>query len=135
MIIKEDYKRTKELWRNKTVARIKARSKSDEFRASKYDNFIDTTSFYQIVVRSKDTFTSFKLFEIYKDQIYVVNGLQKNGIWCTHCWLVNKTDAKIQNNQLVATDKKVINLLHALGSMPQKISDNIFKASDGGLKI
>lgn len=87
--------------------------------------------FYRIVVRPKEEFVSFRNQDVGdKGHLERVAGHRSSGSWATHAWLVSKKDARIQGNTLVSDDSDVNELLDTLGSKPEHVKADIFKAKD-----
>ena len=85
--------------------------------------------FFHIEVRPARDFVSFRVQDIGKPGgVERLAGRRANGSWDTQKWLIEKTDAHIENGQLVADSVEVEKLLASLGSIPVHVAGDRFKA-------
>ena len=86
-------------------------------------------NFYRINIRPASGFVLFRNHDVgKKGHLERIAGKRKNNNWDTQCWLVNKKDAKVENNTLIGKTKAVKDLINTLGSKPKLIRGDIFKA-------
>ena len=87
--------------------------------------------FYRIEVRSKDDFVTFRYQDVGdKGHLLRLAGKRGSGSWDTVAWLIGKTDAHIEGEALIADTEDAKHLLETLGSKPELIKGDIFKAKD-----
>src|SRR5262245_19320999 len=87
--------------------------------------------FYRIEVRPKEEFVTFRNQDIGEaGGIERVAGKRQSGSWDTATWLVSKDMAHVENGRLVADHPDARNLFDELGSTPQHVKGDIFKAKD-----
>ena len=87
--------------------------------------------FYHIEVRPKDEFVTFRNQDVgERGSIERVSGKRESGSWDTATWLVSKGMAHIENGRLVADHPDARKLFDELGSTPQHVKGDIFKAQD-----
>jgi len=85
--------------------------------------------FFHIEVRPARDFVSFRVQDIGKPGgVERLAGRRANGSWDTQKWLIEKTDAHIENGQLVADSVEAKKLLASLGSIPVHVAGDRFKA-------
>ena len=88
-----------------------------------------TGRFFHIEVRPAREFVTFRVQDIgAPGGVERLAGLRANGSWDTQKWLVEKTQAHIEKDRLVADSVEVEELLKALGSAPVRIRGDRFKA-------
>lgn len=63
-----------------------------------------------------------------KGHIERLAGKRDSGSWDTHAWLINKNDAHVKDHTLVPDTEHARHILKNLGSRPQWIKEDIFKA-------
>ncbi len=87
--------------------------------------------YFRIVVRPKEEFVTFRYHDIGKPgHIERLAGKRKSGSWDTQTWLIGKKDAHQEGSTLVADTDDAKEILDILGSEPQHIKADIFKAKD-----
>ena len=87
--------------------------------------------YFRIVVRAKDEFATFRYQDVgEKGHILRLAGKRSNGSWDTQVWLIDKDDAHIEGNTLVADTDDAKEVIEALGSKPQPVKGDIFEAKD-----
>ena len=83
--------------------------------------------FYRINVRDKSDFVIFRNHDIGdKGGIERLAGKKANGRWATVTWLIEKTDAHIENGILVGDTEDVKNLLKKIRRKPRLFKGDIF---------
>jgi len=87
--------------------------------------------YYRIEVRDKDTFTTFRYHDVgSKGHLMRLSGKRPTGSWGTQAWLIEKGDAHLQGQTLVADSRDARELFSKLGSQPKHIQGDIFEAKD-----
>jgi hypothetical protein len=87
--------------------------------------------FFRIVVRPKEEFVTFRTQDVgSKGHVERLAGKRQSGSWATHTWLVSKEDAHIEGHKLVPDTADARNLLAELGSEPEHVKGDVFKAKD-----
>lgn len=87
--------------------------------------------YFRIVVRPKSEFVAFRYHDIgQRGHLQRLAGRRSSGSWATQAWLINKADAHLTKNILVADTKDVRDLLMQLGSEPKHEKGDIFSAKD-----
>lgn len=90
-----------------------------------------TGDYYRIVVRDANQFVDFRYHDVGdKGHIIRLAGKRKSGSWATQAWLISKEDAHIEGEELVPDSKDAKELIESLGSKPQHVEGDIFKAKD-----
>ncbi len=85
--------------------------------------------FYRIVVRPKEEFTTFRNQDVGKPgHIQRLAGKRSSGSWDTEAWLISKEDAHVENGKLVPDSADAKQVLGELGSEPEYVEGDIFKA-------
>lgn len=88
-------------------------------------------AFYHIEVRPKGEFRTFRNQDVgSRGGIERVAGQRASGSWSTQKWLISKDAAHIEGDRLVADSEEARDLLDKLGSPPQHLGGDRFKASD-----
>lgn len=87
--------------------------------------------YYRIEVRTKNQFTTFRYHDIGdKGHIQRLAGKRSSGSWDTQAWLINKSDAHVEDGQLIPDTHDAKKLLDTLGSSPKQVKADIFEAKD-----
>ena len=87
--------------------------------------------YFRIVVRSKEEFTTFRYHDVgEKGHILRLAGKRNSGSWDTQTWLINKDDAHIEGDTLVADTDDARRLIETLGSKPKQVKGDVFEAKD-----
>jgi len=87
--------------------------------------------FYRIEVGNKENFTTFRYHDVgSKGHLMRLSGKRPTGSWGTQAWLVEKGDAHMQGQTLVADTRDARELFSKLGSRPKHIKGDIFAAMD-----
>jgi len=87
--------------------------------------------YFRVVLRPKDEFTTFRYHDTGRTgHIQRLAGKRTSGSWSTQAWLISKTDAHRQGNQLVPDSESAQALLEKLGSKPIYVKGDIFEAKD-----
>lgn len=85
--------------------------------------------FYHIEVRPKNQFTSFRTHDVGDEGgVERVAGRRKSGSWDTQKWLISKKFARIDDGKLVADHDDAQKVLDQLGSTPEHVTADRFKA-------
>ena len=85
--------------------------------------------YYRIAVRPKTEFVSFRTQDVGRPgHVQRVAGRRPSGSWATVTWLIDKTDAHVLRNRLVANTASARKVLKRLGSTPARVSGDRFKA-------
>jgi hypothetical protein len=87
----------------------------------------DDNTYYRIVVRPKEQFSSFRTQDVGQPGgLLRLAGRQTSGTWATQAWLVSKGSAHVEGKQLIADKKDVQDLIRQLGSQPTLEKGDIF---------
>jgi hypothetical protein len=85
--------------------------------------------YFHIVVRPAREFVRFRIQDVgRRGGVQRLAGQRANGTWDTQKWLVEKTDAHIENHQLVADTAQARKVLTSLGAMPVHVAGDRFRA-------
>lgn len=85
--------------------------------------------FFHIQVRPNGQFDRFRAQDIgAPGGIERVSGRRPDGSWDTVKWLIEKTDAHIDDGRLVGDTAEARKLLKSLGSVPRRIQGDRFRA-------
>jgi hypothetical protein len=85
--------------------------------------------YYHVEVRSKDEFTTFRTQDVgRRGSIERVAGRRGSGSWDDQKWLIGKDQAHIEQNKLVPDTEDARKVLERLGSEPQRVRGDRFKA-------
>lgn len=85
--------------------------------------------FFHIELRPSREFVAFRVQDVgAPGGVERVAGLRANGSWDTAKWLVEKTDAHIEGDRLVADTAEARKMLSTLGSEPVHVSGDRFRA-------
>jgi len=107
--------------RNKqTTVRKPTRRKSGSTGAGEY---------YHIEVLPRTDFVSFRTQEVgRRGHIQRVAGQRSSGYWSTVKWMIDKNEAHVQDNKLVADTPAAKEVIEQLGSEPVRMLGDLFKA-------
>lgn len=85
--------------------------------------------YFHIQVRRKDQFRTFRTQDIgRKGGIQRVAGRRSSGSWDTQKWLISKKHAHVEKGKLVPDTDDAREVLNALGSTPEHLGGDRFKA-------
>ena len=85
--------------------------------------------FFHIELRPSRDFVAFRVQDVgAPGGVERVAGLRANGSWATAKWLVEKTDAHVEGDRLVADTAEARKVLSMLGSAPVHVSGDRFRA-------
>lgn len=85
--------------------------------------------FFHIEVRPKEEFKTFRTHDVgKKGGIERVSGQRGSGSWDTQKWLISKDHAHVENGKLVADSVGARQILVQLGSPPEQVSADRFRA-------
>jgi hypothetical protein len=85
--------------------------------------------YFHVEVRPQSGFATFRTQDVgKKGGIQRVAGKRGSGSWDDQKWLISKQDAHIENNKLVPDTADARKVLERLGSEPQHIRGDRFKA-------
>ena len=126
---KENIKKAQQAWKDmSSEERAKAQPEGKE-RADVGEK--GTGDYYRIVVRDEDQFVDFRYHDVGdKGHIIRLTGKRKSGSWATQAWLISKKDAHMEGEELVPDTKDAKELIESLGSKPEHIEGDIFRAKD-----
>ena len=86
--------------------------------------------YYQIEILSRRNFVEFRTEEIgRKGHIQRVAGQRPNGSWETVRWLIAKSDADVEDGQLVPKTANARKVFKELGSAPVHVKGDRFKTT------
>jgi hypothetical protein len=103
----------------KSAPRQKARRKAQSAGAGEY---------YHIEVLPRTDFVNFQTQAVGRGHIQRVAGQRSSGYWSTVKWLIDKSDAHVQDNKLVPDTLAARNVMEQLGSEPVRKLGDLFKA-------
>ena len=103
----------------KSVPRQKTRQKSRSAGAGEY---------YHIEVLPRTDFVNFQTQAVGRGRIQRVAGQRSSGYWSTVKWMIDKSDAHVQDNKLVPDTPAARNVMEQLGSEPVRMLGDWFKA-------
>lgn len=87
--------------------------------------------FFHIQVRPKQEFKAFRTQDVgKKGGIERVSGRRASGSWDTQKWLISKEFAHLDGHRLIADTDDAREILEMLGSTPEHIRGDRFKAQD-----
>jgi hypothetical protein len=85
--------------------------------------------FFHIEVRPARDFVSFRVQDVgAPGGVERLAGQRPNGSWDTQKWLIEKTDAHLEDGRLVADSAEAKKVLASLGSAPVHVGGDRFKA-------
>ena len=85
--------------------------------------------FFHIEVRPAREFVTFRVQDIgLPGGVERLAGQRANGSWDTQKWLIEKSDAHVENDTLVADTAEARKVLASLGSVPVHVRGDRFKA-------
>jgi hypothetical protein len=85
--------------------------------------------FFHIEVRPARDFVSFRVQDVgAPGGVERLAGLRPNGTWDTQKWLIEKTDAHMEDDRLVADSAEAKKVLASLASVPVHVGGDRFKA-------
>jgi len=88
-----------------------------------------TGRYFHIEVRPAGEFVRFRVQDIGKPGgVERLAGQRASGSWDTQKWLIEKTDAHIENDQLVPDSAEARKVLASLGSRPVHVTGDRFRA-------
>ena len=88
-----------------------------------------TGRYFHIEVRPAREFVRFRVQDVgQRGGVQRLAGQRGNGTWDTQKWLIEKTDAHIENDQLVPDSAEARKVLASLGATPVHVTGDRFKA-------
>jgi hypothetical protein len=88
-----------------------------------------TGRYFHIEVRPAREFVRFRIQDVgQRGGVQRLAGQRANGTWGTQKWLIEKTDAHIENDQLVPDSAEARRVLASLGATPVHVTGDRFKA-------
>jgi hypothetical protein len=85
--------------------------------------------YFHVEVRPKGQFATFRTQDVGKEGgIQRVAGRRSSGSWDDQKWLIGKDQAHLENDKLVSDTEEARKVLEQLGSEPQHIRGDRFKA-------
>ena len=85
--------------------------------------------FFHIEVRPARDFARFRIQDVgRRGGVQRLAGQRANGTWDTQKWLIEKTDAHIENGELVPDSAAARKVLVSLSSTPVRVTGDRFKA-------
>lgn len=126
---KENIKKAQQKWQEMTP-RERAKAQPEGRKRAK-PGTTGEGDYFRIDVRAKYDFVTFRYQDVGEPgHILRLAGKRSSGSWDTQAWLIAKTDAHIEGNNLVADTEDVRNLIESLGSVPSHILGDVFEAKD-----
>ncbi len=87
----------------------------------------EESNFYHLALRPADQFTIFRTHDVGLNGHTLRVSAKKHGTrWVTQEWLVNKADAHIEGDHLVADEPSVQKFISKLGTAPRRIEGDRF---------
>ena len=124
---KENVKKAQQKWQNMT-SRQRVLSQP-EGRSRKKPGMGPHGEYYRVVIRPKSEFDTFRTHDIGRTgHTQRITGKRSSGSWATHCWLIHKNDAHVENGHLKSNDTKIKKILSNLRGPIKKYKGNIFQA-------
>jgi hypothetical protein len=88
-----------------------------------------TGRYFHIAVRPAREFVRFRIQDVgRRGGVQRLAGQRTNGTWDTQKWLIEKTDAHVENGRLVPDSAAARKVLTSLGSNAIRVSGNRFRA-------
>jgi hypothetical protein len=88
-----------------------------------------TGRYFHIAVRPAREFVRFRVQDIgRRGGVQRLAGQRANGSWDTQKWLIEKTDAHVENDQLVADTAEARKVIANLGATPVRVAGDRFRA-------
>jgi len=84
--------------------------------------------FFHVEVRPRRDFVAFRVQVLGAGGIERVAGQRASGDWATATWLIEKSQAHVENGGLVGDSAGARKLIRSLGSQPRLIRGDRFKA-------
>jgi hypothetical protein len=85
--------------------------------------------FYHIELRPSAQFVAFRVQDVgTPGGVERVAGMRASGSWDTAKWLVEKTDAHVENGRLIPDSAEAKKLFLSLGSAPVQVAGDRFRA-------
>jgi hypothetical protein len=85
--------------------------------------------YYHIEVLPRTDFVTFRTQEVgRRGHIQRVAGQRPSGYWSTVKWMIDKNEAHVQDNKLVADTPAAKEVIEQLGSEPVRMLGDLFKA-------
>lgn len=85
--------------------------------------------YYRVVIRPKSEFDTFRTHDIGRTgHTQRIAGKRSSGSWATHCWLIHKNDAHVEDGNLKSDDAKIKKILSNLRGPIKKYKGDIFQA-------
>jgi len=85
--------------------------------------------YLRIIIRPREEFATFRIHDVGSTgHIQRLAGKRSSGSWDTQAWLISKEDAHVENGKLVADSQDAKEVLEKLGSEPEHIKGDRFKA-------
>jgi len=86
-------------------------------------------AYYHIEVLPRTDFVTFRTQDVgRRGHIQRVAGQRSSGYWSTVKWMIDKNDAHVQDNKLVADTPAAKEVIEQLGSEPVRMLGDLFKA-------
>ncbi|MGI5897802.1 MAG: hypothetical protein ACOX6Q_01415 [Candidatus Dojkabacteria bacterium] len=124
---KQNIKKAQQKW--KSMTKRQRTLAQPEGRKRKKPGSTGKGKFFRIEIRDKHQFTSFKVHDVgEKGGLERVTGRRTSGSWATQAWLISKDIAQKYGNTLRSSSPSVRKLLKSLGSKPEHVKGDIFKA-------
>lgn len=124
---RKNIKKAQEAWRGMS-SRERAKAQP-EGGARETPGATGQGEYFHIEVRPKRQFTTFRTHDVgKKGGIQRVAGKRSSGSWDDQKWLIGKDQAHLEKDRLVPDTKDARQVLEALGSEPEHIRGDRFKA-------
>ena len=124
---RKNIKKAQETWRG--MSRRQHAKAQPEGREREKPGATGQGEYFHVEVRPKSQFATFRTQDVgKKGGIQRVAGKRSSGSWDDQKWLISKEHAHIENDKLVADTEDARKVLERLGSEPQHIEGDRFKA-------
>jgi hypothetical protein len=128
---RQNIKKAQTRWKTLGVSHREPATSQPEGHGRQKPGTTGKGKYYHVEVRPKDEFTTFRTQDVGEHgHLQRVAGKRSSGSWSTAKWLINKDDAHVEGGKLVADTKDAKDLLKKLGSKPDHLSGDRFKAKD-----
>jgi hypothetical protein len=85
--------------------------------------------YFRIIIRPDGEFDAFRYHDVgKKGHILRLAGKRSSGSWDTQAWLISKEDAHLEGARLVADTEDARKIIEALGTRPELVKGDVFKA-------
>jgi hypothetical protein len=113
----------------KTANSPRIKKPADRKEARRKPGSTGAGEYYHIEVLPRTDFVTFRTQDVgRRGHIQRVAGQRSSGYWSTVKWMIDKNDAHVQDNKLVADTPAAKEVIEQLGSEPVRMLGDLFKA-------